>query len=128
MSNDFFNHDGEGSIVTGIILLIILIFGSILVFHKFSSDKINKKWAGDDVAAERIKTLEKINSEGNVKLEGGEVVQGGEDVVTLSVEDAMAKMASLGKVEIRNSLIEKSVSKDGEYEDCLLYTSPSPRD
>lgn len=119
MSNDFFNHDGEGSIVTGIILLIILIFGSILVFHKFSSDKINKKWAGDDVAAERIKTLEKINSEGNVKLEGGEVVQGGEDVVTLSVEDAMAKMASLGKVEIRNRLIEKSVSKDGEYEEPI---------
>ena len=83
MSNDFFNHDGEGSIVTGIILLIILIFGSILVFHKFSSDKINKKWTGDDVAAERIKTLEKINSEGNVKLEGGEVVQGGEDVLSL---------------------------------------------
>ena len=115
MSNDFFNHDGEGSIFTGILLLIVLIFGSFLVFQKFSNDRVYKKWAGDDVAAERIKTLEKINSEGNAKLEGGEVVQGEENVVTLSIEDAMDKMASLGKNEIRNRLIQKSVSKDGEY-------------
>ena len=115
MSSDFFNHDGEGSIFTGILLLIVLIFGSFLVFQKFSNDRVYKKWAGDDVAAERIKTLEKINSEGNAKLEGGEVVQGEENVVTLSIEDAMDKMASLGKNEIRNRLIQKSVSKDGEY-------------
>ena len=115
MSNDFFNHDGEGSIFTGILLLIVLILGSFLVFHKFSNNKINKKWAGDDVAAERIKTLEKINIEGNAKLEGGQVVQGEENVVTLSIVDAMDKMASLGKNEIRNRLIQKSVSKDGEY-------------
>lgn len=128
MSNDFFNHDGEGSIFTGILLLIVLIFGSFLVFHNFSNDKINKKWAGDDVAAERIKTLEKINSEGNAKLEGGEVVQGEENVVTLSIEDAMDKMASLGKNEIRNRLIQKSVSKDGEYVEPVKQSQKTDSD
>ena len=128
MSNDFFNHDGEGSIFTGILLLIVLIFGSFLVFHKFSNDKINKKWAGDDVAAERIKTLEKINSEGNAKLEGGEVVQGEENVVKLSIEEAMDKMASLGKNEIRNRLIQKSVSKDGEYVEPVKQSQKNDSD
>ena len=128
MSSDFFNHDGEGSIFTGLLLLIVLIFGSFLVFHKFSNDKINKKWAGDDVAAERIKTLEKINSEGNAKLEGGEVVQGEENVVTLSIEDAMDKMASLGKNEIRNRLIQKSVSKDGEYVEPVKQSQKNDSD
>ena len=128
MSNDFFNHDGEGSIFTGILLLIVLILGSFLVFHKFSNDKINKKWAGEDVAAERIKTLEKINSEGNAKLEGGEVVLGEENVVTLSIEDAMDKMASLGKNEIRNRLIQKSVSKDGEYVEPVKQSQKTDSD
>ena len=128
MSNDFFNHDGEGSIFTGILLLIVLIFGSFLVFQKFSNDKVYKKWAGDDVAAERIKTLEKINSEGNAKLEGGEVVQGEENVVTLSIEDAMDKMASLGKNEIRNRLIQKSVSKDGEYVEPVKQSQKNDSD
>ena len=128
MSNDFFNHDGEGSIFTGILLLIVLILGSFLVFHKFSNDKINKKWAGEDVAAERIKNLEKINSEGNAKLEGGEVVQGEENVVTLSIEGAMDKMASLGKNEIRNRLIQKSVSKDGEYVEPVKQSKKTDSD
>lgn len=128
MSNDFFNHDGEGSIFTGILLLIVLIFGSFLVFQKFSNDRVYKKWAGDDVAAERIKTLEKINSEGNAKLEGGEVVQGEENVVTLSIEDAMDKMASLGKNEIRNRLIQKSVSKDGEYVEPVKQSQKTDSD
>ena len=128
MSNDFFNHDGEGSIFTGILLLIVLIFGSFLVFQKFSNDKVYKKWAGDDVAAERIKTLEKINSEGNAKLEGGEVVQGEKNVVTLSIEDAMDKMASLGKNEIRNRLIQKSVSKDGEYVEPVKQSQKTDSD
>ena len=128
MSNDFFNHDGEGSIFTGILLLIVLIFGSFLVFQKFSNDRVYKKWAGDDVAAERIKTLEKINSEGNAKLEGGEVVQGEENVVTLSIEDAMDKMASLGKNEIRNRLIQKSVSKDGEYVEPVKQSKKNDSD
>ena len=128
MSNDFFNHDGEGSIFTGILLLIVLIFGSFLVFQKFSNDRVYKKWAGDDVAAERIKTLEKINSEGNAKLEGGEVVQGEENVVTLSIEDAMDKMASLGKNEIRNRLIQKSVSKDGEYVEPVKQSQKNDSD
>lgn len=128
MSNDFFNHDGEGSIFTGILLLIVLIFGSFLVFQKFSNDRVYKKWAGDDVAAERIKTLEKINSEGNAKLEGGEVVQGEENVVTLSIEDAMDKMASLGKNEIRNRLIQRSVSKDGEYVEPVKQSQKNDSD
>ena len=128
MSNDFFNHDGEGSIFTGILLLIVLIFGSFLVFQKFSNDRVYKKWAGDDVAAERIKTLEKINSEGNAKLEGGEVVQGEENVVTLSIEDAMDKMASLGKNEIRNRLLQKSVSKDGEYVEPVKQSQKNDSD
>ena len=116
MNDEFYNLDGKGSVLTGLILLFVFALGAVLVFKIATRNNIVKE-VGHDVANERLSKLKKNDLQASEVLAGNQLVGGQENVFTLPIDEAIKKVASLGKAEARKLLIQKSVLKDGKYED-----------
>ena len=48
--------------------------------------------------------------------------------VAIGTQDTTINCATGGLLIRELKLLEKYLPRDGKYKDCLLYTSPSPRD
>ena len=116
MNDEFYNLDSKGSALTGLILLFVFALGAILVFKIATRNNVAKE-VGQDVANERLTKLEKNNLQASEILAGNKPVAGQENVFTLPIDEAITKVAKLGNKEARKLLIQKSIAKDGKYED-----------
>ena len=116
MNDEFYNLDGKGSVLTGLILLLVFSLGAVLVFKIATRNNIVKE-VGHDVANERLSKLKKNDLQASEVLAGNQAVGGQENVFTLPIDEAIKKIATLGKSDARKLLIQKSILKDGKYED-----------
>ena len=96
MSDEYYNHDREGSGFTGLILLLVFMLGGFVVARVHEPGQA----VGADMAKERLAKREKIDSASEAKMAG--------------LDEALAKMADYKKG--REKLIELSIDKDGKYE------------
>jgi len=112
MSDEYFNHDGEGSGFFSLILLAVFMLGGFVVARVHEPGQN----IGADAAKARLAKLEKIEAGASAKLAGYSVVSKEKGIVSLPVDQALAKVAKLGKGETRNELVERSIAKDGKYE------------
>ena len=112
MSDEYFNHDGEGSGFFSLILLAVFMLGGFVVARVHEPGQN----IGADAAKARLAKLEKIEAGASAKLAGYSVVSKEKEIVSLPVDQALAKVAKLGKGETRNELVERSIAKDGKYE------------
>ena len=112
MSDEFYNHDREGSVFTSLILLIVFMFGCFVVVRVHEPSQV----VGADNAKERLAKKEKINNSSVSKLAGNAVVNKEKKIVSLPISTALSKVATLGKIEARKELIKRSIEKDGKYE------------
>ena len=104
MSDEYFNHDGVGSVFFGLILLLVFLLGGFVVarVHEPGQD------IGAVVAKARLAKREKIQAGASEKLAGYSVVSKEKRVVSLPIDTALAKVA-------RAALLERSIAKDGKY-------------
>ena len=112
MSDEFYNHDREGSVFTSLILLIVFMFGCFVVVRVHEPSQV----VGADNAKDRLAKKEKINNASASKLAGNAVVSKEKKIVSLPISTALSKVATLGKIEARKELIKRSIEKDGKYE------------
>lgn len=112
MSDEFYNHDREGSVFTSLILLIVFMFGCFVVVRVHEPSQV----VGADNAKDRLAKKEKINNASVSKLAGNTVVNKEKKIVSLPISTALSKVATLGKIEARKELIKRSIEKDGKYE------------
>ena len=112
MSDEFYNHDREGSVFTSLILLIVFMFGCFVVVRVHEPSQV----VGADNAKDRLAKKEKINNASVSKLAGNTVVNKEKKIVSLPISTALSKVATLGKIEARKKLIKRSIEKDGKYE------------
>ena len=112
MSDEYFNHDGEGSGFFSLILLAVFMLSGFVVARVHEPGQN----IGADAAKARLAKLEKIEAGASAKLAGYSVVSKEKGIVSLPVDQALAKVAKLGKGETRNELVERSIAKDGKYE------------
>ncbi|MAH76126.1 MAG: hypothetical protein CBC62_08695 [Opitutia bacterium TMED102] len=96
MSDEYYNHDREGSGFTGLILLLVFMLGGFVVARVHEPGKA----VGSDMAQERLAKREKIDSASEAKMAG--------------IDEALAKLADYKTG--RDKLIELSIDKDGKYE------------
>ena len=110
MSDEYFNHDGEGSGFFGLILLLVFMLGGFVVarVHEPGQD------IGAAAAKARLAKREKIEAGASAKLAGYSLVSKEKGVVSLPIDTALAKVAKLGK-GTRAALVERSIAKDGKY-------------
>ena len=110
MSDEYFNHDGEGSGFFGLILLLVFLLGGFVVarVHEPGQD------IGAAAAKARLAKREKIEAGASAKLAGYSLVSKEKGVVSLPIDTALAKVAKLGK-GTRAALVERSIAKDGKY-------------
>ncbi len=116
MNDEFYNLDGKGSVLTGLIILFVFALGAILVFKIATRNNLVKE-VGHDLANERLTKREKNDLQASEILAGNKPVVGQENVFTLPIDEAISKVAKLGNEEARKLLIKKSILKDGKYED-----------
>ena len=112
MSDEFYNHDREGSVFTSLILLFVFMFGCFVVVRVHEPSQV----VGADNAKDRLAKKEKINNASVSKLAGNAVVNKEKKIVSLPISTALSKVATLGKIEARKELIKRSIEKDGKYE------------
>ena len=112
MSDEFYNHDREGSVFTSLILLIVFMFGCFVVVRVHEPSQV----VGADNAKDRLAKKEKINNASVSKLAGNAIVNKEKKIVSLPISTALSKVATLGKIEARKELIKRSIEKDGKYE------------
>ena len=98
MSDEYFNHDGEGSGFFSLILLALFLLGGFVVARVYEPGQA----IGADAAKERLATREKIETDSASKLAG--------------IEDVISEVAMAGKEKSIEKLIERSIAKDGKYE------------
>jgi len=98
MSDEYFNHDGEGSGFFSLILLAVLLLGGFVVARVYEPGQA----IGADAAKARLAKREKIEAASASKLAG--------------IEEAITEIAGLSKDESSEKLIERSIAKDGKYE------------
>ena len=98
MSDEYFNHDGEGSSFFSLILLAVFLLGGFVVARVYEPGQA----IGADAAKARLAKREKIEAASASKLAG--------------IEEAITKIAGLSKDESSEKLIERSIAKDGKYE------------
>jgi len=98
MSDEYFNHDGEGSSFFSLILLAVFLLGGFVVARVYEPGQA----IGADAAKARLAKREKIEAASASKLAG--------------IEEAITKIAGLSKEESSEKLIERSIAKDGKYE------------
>jgi len=111
MSDEYFNHDGEGSGFFGLILLLVFMLGGFVVarVHEPGQD------IGAAAAKARLAKREKIEAGASAKLAGYSLVSKEKGVVSLPIDTALAKVAKLGNEGTRAALVERSIAKDGKY-------------
>ena len=112
MSDEFYNHDREGSVFTSLILLIVFMFGCFVVVRVHEPSQV----VGADKAKDRLAKKEKINNASVSKLAGNAIVNKEKKIVSLPISTALSKVATLGKIEARKELIKRIIEKDGKYE------------
>lgn len=112
MSDEFYNHDKEGSVFTSLILLIVFMLGCFVVARIHEPSKA----IGADKAKGRLAAREKIDSAADSKLAGNSVINKEKKIISLPIATAVSKFANLGKVDARVELIRRSIEKDGKYE------------
>ena len=112
MSDEYYNHDKEGSVFTSLILLLVFMFGCFVVVRVHEPAQA----VGADKAKERLATKEKIDDAAITKLAGNAVINKEKKIISLPIKTAVSRVAELGKEEARKELIERSVAKDGKYE------------
>ena len=98
MSDEYFNHDGEGSGFFSPILLAVFLLGGFVVARVYEPGQA----IGADAAKARLAKLEKIEAGSDSKLTG--------------IEDAIREVALAGKDKSSEELIKRSIAKDGKYE------------
>jgi len=98
MSDEYFNHDGEGSSFFSLILLTVFLLGGFVVARVYEPGQA----IGADAAKARLAKREKIEAASASKLAG--------------IEEAITEIAGLSKDESSEKLIERSIAKDGKYE------------
>ena len=98
MSDEYFNHDGEGSGFFSLILLALFLLGGFVVARVYEPGQA----IGADAAKERLAKREKIETDSASKLAG--------------IEDVISEVAMAGKEKSIEKLIERSIAKDGKYE------------
>ena len=98
MSDEYFNHDGEGSGFFSLILLALFLLGGFVVARVYEPGQA----IGADAAKERLAKREKIETDSASKLAG--------------IEDVIIEVAMAGKEKSSEKLIERSIAKDGKYE------------
>ena len=112
MSDEYFNHDGEGSGFFSLILLAVFLLGGFVVARVYEPGQA----IGADAAKARLAKREKIETAASDRLAGHAVVSKGKGVVSLPIGTALAKVAKLGSEGTRAALVERSIAKDGKYE------------
>ena len=98
MSDEYFNHDGEGSGFFSLILLAVFLLGGFVVARVYEPGQA----IGADAAKVRLAKREKIEAGSASKLTG--------------IEDAIREVAMVGKDKSSEELIKRSIAKDGKYE------------
>lgn len=98
MSDEYFNHDGEGSGFFSLILLAVFLLGGFVVARVYEPGQV----IGADAAKLRLAKREKIEAGSASKLTG--------------IEDAIREVAMAGKDKSSEELIKRSIAKDGKYE------------
>ena len=98
MSDEYFNHDGEGSGFFSLILLAVFLLGGFVVARVYEPGQV----IGADAAKVRLAKREKIEAGSASKLTG--------------IEDAIREVAMAGKDKSSEELIKRSIAKDGKYE------------
>jgi hypothetical protein len=112
MSDEYFNHDGEGSGFFSLILLAVFLLGGFVVARVYEPGQA----IGADAAKARLAKREKIETAASDRLAGHAVVSKEKEFVSLPIGTALAKVAKLGSEGTRAALVERSIAKDGKYE------------
>ncbi len=112
MSDEYFNHDGEGSGFFSLILLAVFLLGGFVVARVYEPGQA----IGADAAKARLAKLEKIETAASDKLASYAVVSKEKEFVSLPIGTAVDEVAKLGSEETRAALVERSIAKDGKYE------------
>jgi cytochrome c551/c552 len=112
MSDEYFNHDGEGSGFFSLILLAVFLLGGFVVARVYEPGQA----IGADAAKARLAKREKVDTAANDRLVGHAVVSKEKGIVSLPIDTALAKVAKLGSEGTRAELVERSIGKDGKYE------------
>jgi cytochrome c551/c552 len=112
MSDEYFNHDGEGSGFFSLILLAVFLLGGFVVARVYEPGQA----IGADAAKARLAKREKVDTAANDRLVGHAVVSKEKGIVSLPIDTALAKVAKLGSEGTRAALVERSIGKDGKYE------------
>ena len=112
MSDEFYNHDKEGSVFTSLILLLVFMFGCFVVARVHEPAQA----VGANKAKDRLAKRDKINDAAVSKLAGNAVVNKEKKIVSLPIATAVSKVSELGKEKARQELIDRSIEKDGKYE------------
>ena len=92
MSDEYFNHDGEGSGFFALILLLVFMLGGFVVARVHEPGQA----IGTDAAKARLAKREKIEAGASAKLAGYSVVNAEKGSGSLPVDQAVAKLAKLG--------------------------------
>ena len=111
MSDEYFNHDGEGSGFFSLILLAVFLLGGFVVARVYEPGQA----IGADAAKARLAKLEKIETAASDKLASYAVVSKEKEFVSLPIGTAVTKVAKLGS-KTRAELLKRSIEKDGKYE------------
>ena len=91
MSDEYFNHDGEGSGFFALILLAVFLLGGFVVARMYEPGRD----VGTDAAKARLAKREKIEAGASAKLAGYSVINKDKGVVSLPIDEALAKVAGL---------------------------------
>ena len=112
MSDEYFNHDGEGSGFFSLILLAVFLLGGFVVARVSEPGQA----IGADAAKVRLAKREKIETAASDRLAGHAVVSKEKEFVSLPIGRALDKVATLGSEGTRAELLKRSIEKDGKYE------------
>ena len=112
MSDEYFNHDGEGSGFFSLILLAVFLLGGFVVARVYEPGQA----IGADAAKARLAKREKIETAASGRLAGHAWVSKEKEFVSLPIDKAVDEVAKLGSEGTRAELVERSIEKDGKYE------------
>ena len=110
MSDEYFNHDGEGSGFFSLILLAVFLLGGFVVARVYEPGQA----IGADAAKARLAKREKIETAASDRLAGHAVVSKEKEFVSLPIGTAVDEVAELGS-KTRAALLKRSIEKDGKY-------------
>ena len=112
MSDEYFNHDGEGSGFFSLILLAVFLLGGFVVARVYEPGQA----IGADAAKARLAKREKIETAASDKLASYAVVSKEKEFVSLPIGTAVTKVASLDKEEISAEIEDLPEETQGEIE------------